>query len=98
MSILTSLYTGASGISAHGEAISVVGDNIANASTTGFRASRASFEDVLGGQAGNGQRIGAGVRMSGPETLFGQGSLQQTGKPLDLAIRGEGFFAVKGAH
>jgi len=98
MSIWTSLYSGSSGLGAHGDAISVVGDNIANTSTTGFRASRADFEDVLGGTAPNGQRIGAGVRMGGVETLFGQGSLQNTGRPLDLALRGGGFFVVKGQH
>ncbi len=98
MSILTSLFTGASGLGAHGDAIGVVGDNIANASTIGYKASRASFEDTLGGAAANGQRYGNGVRMAGPETLFGQGSLQQTGNSLDFAIRGNGFFAVAGNH
>jgi flagellar hook protein FlgE len=98
MSIFTSLWTGASGLEAHGEAISVVGDNIANVSTTGFRGSRATFEDVLGGTAPNGQRFGAGVRTGGVETLFGQGSIQSTGVDLDLAIRGDGFFVVRGNH
>ena len=98
MSILTSLYTGASGLGAHGDAIGVVGDNIANASTVGFRASRASFADVLGGSAPSTQRFGSGVRMTGPQTQFVQGSLQQTGNSLDLAIRGNGFFAVSGNH
>jgi len=78
MSILTSLFTGASGLGAHGDAIGVVGDNIANSSTVGFRAARASFADVLGGSAPSTQRYGAGVRMTGPQTRFTQGSLQQT--------------------
>lgn len=98
MSIWTTLYTGSSGITAFGEGISVVGDNIANISTTGFKGSRASFEALLGGTAGNGQREGAGVMMAGPETLFEQGSLNNTGRSLDLAIRGNGFFSVKGPH
>jgi flagellar hook protein FlgE len=98
MSILTSLFTGASGLTAHGDAIGVVGDNIANASTVGFRASRASFADVLGGSALSTQRLGSGVRMTGPETQFSQGSLQQTENSLDLAIRGNGWFAVRGNH
>jgi flagellar hook protein FlgE len=98
MSLLTSLWTGTSGLGAHGDAISVVGDNIANVSTIGFKGSRASFEDVLGGTAPNGQRIGAGVRMGGVQTLFGQGSLQQTGNGLDFAVRGNGFFVVAGNH
>jgi flagellar hook protein FlgE len=98
MSILTSLYTGASGLTAHGEAIGVVGDNIANASTIGYRGSRATFADVLGGSALSTQRLGSGVRMTGPVTQFSQGSLQQTGNSLDLAIRGNGFFALRGNH
>jgi flagellar hook protein FlgE len=98
MSIFTSLYTGWSGLDAHGEAISVVGDDIANASTIGFKESRAQFSDVIGGTAANGQKMGNGVRMSGTETLFGQGSLQNTGRSLDLAISGNGFFVVHGNH
>ncbi|MFO0728289.1 MAG: flagellar hook protein FlgE [Myxococcota bacterium] len=98
MSIWTTLYTGSSGITAFGEGISVVGDNIANISTTGFKGSRANFEALLGGTAGNGQREGAGVKMDGPETLFEQGSLTNTGRSMDLAIRGNGFFSVKGPH
>ena len=54
MAIWTSLFTASSGLEAHGSAISVVGDNIANVSTTGFKGSRAGFEDVLGGAAPNG--------------------------------------------
>lgn len=98
MSILTSLFTGASGLGAHGDAIGVVGDNIANSSTVGYRSSRASFADVLGGSALTTQRFGAGVRMVGPVTQFNQGSLQGTGNELDLAIRGNGFFAVRGSR
>jgi flagellar hook protein FlgE len=98
MSIWTSLLTGSSGLSAFEQAISVVGDNISNVSTTGFRASRAGFEDVLGGTASNGQRNGDGVHMSGPETMLGQGAIQQTNRPLDMAIRGNGFFVLAGQH
>jgi flagellar hook protein FlgE len=96
MSLLTSLYIGTSGLGAHGDAISVVGDNIANSSTVGFKGSRANFDEVLGDTTPNAQRMGAGVRMSGTQTLFGQGSLQNTGQDLDLAIRGNGFFQVRG--
>lgn len=48
--------------------------------------------------AANGQRVGGGVEMGGPETLLGQGSLQQTGRALDLAVRGRGLFALRGTH
>src|SRR5688572_10405752 len=98
MSIWTNLYTGTSGINAHGDAIGVVGDNIANVSTTGFKASRAGFADVLGGHAPGGGRLGAGTRLDSVQTGFAQGSLQQTGGPLDMAIRGDGFFVVNGTR
>src|SRR5262245_28687331 len=97
MSIWTSLITGSSGLGAFGEAIGLVGDNIANVSTVGFKSSRAGFSDVLGGTAPNTQRVGAGVMMDGPQNLLGQGALQQTGRSLDLAVRGRGFFAVRGS-
>ena len=95
MSITDSLYIGISGLTAHGDAISVVGDNIANASTIGFKRERATFSDMLGGALG-GQRLGGGVTLSGTQTMFDQGAIQQTGNPLDLAIQGGGMFMVKG--
>jgi flagellar hook protein FlgE len=97
MSILTSLYTGASGMSAHGGAIGIVGDNIANVSTVGYKRSRAGFADVLGGSL-RGARLGAGVRLGSVDQQFSQGSIQQTGGSLDLAIRGRGMFTVSGTH
>lgn len=96
MSISSNLFTGTSGIAAHGEGIGVVGDNIANVSTVGFKSSRAGFSDVLGGVAANGQRTGVGVQIGNIQSRLGQGSIQQTGGPLDMAIRGSGFFVVEG--
>lgn len=97
MSIWNNLYIGISGLEAHGTAISVVGDNIANVSTVGFKASRAGFADVMGGMSGS-SRLGAGVRMDGTQTNLEQGVLQQTGGVLDLSVRGRGFFVVNGNH
>jgi flagellar hook protein FlgE len=97
MSITNSLYIGISGLQAHGDAISVVGDNIANASTIGYKRNRASFADMLGGEL-NGQRLGGGVRMSGTQTMWEQGTVTQTGNSLDLAVRGDGMFVVQGNH
>jgi flagellar hook protein FlgE len=97
MSLTNSLYIGISGLQAHGEAISVVGDNIANASTVGFKRNRASFSDMLGGEL-DAQRLGGGVRIGATQTLWDQGAVTQTGNPLDLAIRGGGLFVVKGTH
>ena len=97
MSIFKNLYIGTSGIGAHGGAIGVVGDNIANVSTIGFKSGRADFADVLGGRLG-GSRLGNGVKLGGPQTRFGQGSIQQTGGSLDMAIGGRGFFVLSGSH
>ena len=97
MSITNSLYIGISGLQAHGDAISIVGDNIANASTVGFKRNRASFGDMLGGEI-NTQRLGGGVIQTGPQTMWQQGTITRTDNPLDLAISGGGMFMVKGTH
>ena len=97
MSITNSLYIGVSGLDAHSDAISIVGDNIANASTVGFKSERADFADMLGGQL-DGQNLGGGTSLLAPETIETQGALEQTGNPLDMAISGNGFFVVNGAH
>ncbi|MCE9573231.1 MAG: flagellar hook protein FlgE [Deltaproteobacteria bacterium] len=97
MGILNSLYIGASGMTAHGGAISIVGDNISNSSTIGYKRMRAQFSDVLGGTL-DGHRLGSGVRLGGTQTRYDQGQIQQTGSSLDVAIRGKGFFLVKGEH
>jgi flagellar hook protein FlgE len=97
MSIISSLYTGASGLTSHGEALSVVGDNIANADTVGYKRSRANFEDVLAQSVGSGDKdIGLGSRVADVQKILSQGSLLGTGLSTDLAIKGDGFFAVKG--
>jgi flagellar hook protein FlgE len=95
MSINNAMNTGVSGMSAEGEALGVVGDNVANTNTIGFKQSRAIFEDVLGGAMGSGA-VGAGVRMSRVQQIFAQGALVNTGQPTDLALSGDGFFVVHG--
>jgi flagellar hook protein FlgE len=97
MSITNSLYIGVSGLQSHGEAISVVGDNIANASTIGYKRERASFSDMLGSQLAS-QRMGGGSRLEASQMMWDQGTITQTGNPLDLAINGGGLFMVKGSH
>lgn len=98
MSIVGTLFTGRSGLSAHGDAISVVGDNIANANTVGFKGSRANFEDILARSVGAGPGdIGLGVRVAKIQTMLGQGALLGTGVATDLAVKGNGFFVVRGA-
>ncbi len=99
MSIIRSMTTGASGLRAHGEALGVVSDNIANVSTVGYKRSRAVFEDVLGRSVAGAQSIpmgGAGARVAHVEQMWAQGALLATGAPTDLAVSGDGFFVVRG--
>jgi flagellar hook protein FlgE len=97
MTLNNSLYIGVSGLLSHGEAISTVGDNIANVSTVGFKRARASFQDILGGET-SGQRVGGGVYLGASQTLWTQGTVSQTGNALDLAVNGGGMFMVRGTH
>ncbi len=95
--MLTALYTAVSGMDANGESLSVIGDNIANQNTIGFKSSNVAFGDILSqslsGGAGNSQ-VGRGVRMTSVTPLFSQGSFQTSANGLDLAIDGNGFFMV----
>lgn len=100
MSILASLYTGVSGMSAQGQALGVIGDNIANANTIGFKASRAEFQDIISknlkGILG-GNQIGRGVKIGAVNPILSQGNIDATEKVTDLAISGDGYFKVKGS-
>lgn len=93
-SIINGLFSGRSGIASHGTAIGVIGDNISNASTIGFKASRAEFADLIAGGQTSGKVIGSGSTTSAVSTIFEQGTLEFTNRPLDLAIDGNGFFVV----
>lgn len=98
MSLLSSLYTGTTGLQANSLDLSVVGDNIANSNTIGFKASRAAFENELSqGLVGGGQ-LGLGTRLQAIQKLITQGALTHTGLATDLALQGTGFFVVRGAN
>lgn len=100
MSIIRSMTTGASGMRAEGEALTVVSDNIANVNTIGYKRSRAVFEDVLGRSVMGASALptsGGGSRVSHIEQLWTQGALVTTGVPTDLAISGDGLFVVHGS-
>lgn len=99
MSIVRSMSIGASGLRSHSDALDVVGDNIANANTVGFKRGRAIFEDLLGRSIAGANAIptsGAGSRLAHVEQMWTQGALLTTNQPTDLAISGDGFFMVKG--
>ena len=91
-----SFRTSLSGLDAASNDLSVVGNNIANAATTGFKGSRAEFVDVFAttfsGVSGN--TPGSGVRVASVSQQFGQGNIEFTASNLDMAINGEGFFIV----
>ncbi len=105
--MLRSLFSGISGLRAHTQMMDVTANNIANVNTTGYKTQQALFSDALsqllraagapqnsvGGV--NPAQIGLGVRMSGIETDFGQGSAQITGRNTDIMINGDGFFVVR---
>ncbi|HRC43226.1 MAG TPA: flagellar hook protein FlgE [Nitrospira sp.] len=98
MGILTSMFTAVTGLSSYGNAMGVIGNNIANVGTAGFKSSRATFSDLisssLGGGAGSDQ-IGLGVFLNDVQTNFSQGSMTTTGNTFDLAIDGNGFYLVQ---
>ena len=98
MSITGSFYTGLSGLSTHGTAMGVVGDNISNINTTGYKNSSPEFEDILGeslsGVQGSNQ-TGAGTNVQSIDVNYIQGTFATTEVSTDVAINGRGFFVVK---
>ncbi len=85
-----------SGLDAASSDLNTIGNNIANAGTVGFKGSRAEFGDVyaVSAQGISSTAIGSGVRLQKVAQQFDQGNIQSTGKNLDLAISGQGFFTV----
>jgi flagellar basal-body rod protein FlgG len=105
--MFSSLWIAKTGLDAQQTRMSVTSNNLANVNTTGFKRSRAAFEDLIyqnqrqpGAQSSQatqvpaGTMIGTGVRVVGTEKLFTQGELVQTNNPLDMAVQGRGFFQV----
>ncbi len=93
-SIINGLFAGRAGIASHGAAIAVSGDNISNSNTIGYKASRAEFEDLMAGEGVIGRQVGSGSAIGAVATIFEQGTLEFTGRPLDLGISGNGYFVV----
>lgn len=97
MGIQSSLYSGVSGLNANGNALTVLGNNIANSNTIGFKASRTVFSDLLSAEiAGSGgtSQVGRGAGLSTVDNIFSQGTFESTESNTDLAIEGPGFFMV----
>jgi flagellar hook protein FlgE len=88
--------TALSGIQAASSDLGIIGNNIANSATTGFKSSRAEFSDVYASSVlASGSAIGQGVRLQTVAQQFAQGGIAFTDNPLDLAISGEGFFQLE---
>ncbi len=108
--MMASLYAGVSGLKNHQVKMNVIGNNIANINTVGFKASRVNFQEALvqtfkgagrpsavtGGT--NPVQLGLGMEVASIDTLFQQGGLETTGQILDLAIQGSGFFILGDAN
>ncbi|EPR41623.1 flagellar hook-basal body protein [Desulfovibrio sp. X2] len=97
MSLTGSLYAGISGLQAHSQKMSVIGNNLANTSTIGFKSSTMQFEDIfyqsVNTGAGIGQ-VGVGAGVAAIYSNFAQGSYESTSEATDVAIGGTGFFMV----
>ncbi len=99
-----SFNTSLSGLNASSNALNVIGNNIANANTIGFRSGSITFADVFASSqgarlngAGNSMQIGNGVMVGAIHTNFSQGNLNESGSPLHAGIQGNGFFVVRNA-
>ena len=106
--MLRALWTAASGMNVQQTNLDVIANNIANVNTTAFKASRASFQDLMyqtmrlmgtkteqGNQVPTGIQIGQGARLAAVQKQFSQGDYSQTGNQLDMAIEGHGFMAIQ---
>jgi flagellar hook protein FlgE len=97
--MLSAMWSAVSGMNSNGEALSVIGDNIANMNTTAFKGNRINFGDVLsssiGGVGGTGMQMGRGSMVNNISALFTQGTFTSTGNPMDMGIDGNGFFITK---
>ena len=105
---IQALYTACTGMNSMQAKLDVIANNLANTETTGFKADRPNFEDLFyhqekypgsqdssGAYTPTGIAIGTGSRLQSTQSNFTQGSLQQTGNQLDVAIQGQGFFQIK---
>ncbi len=98
MSILSSFNIGVSGLQAAGSSMGVIGDNIANAGTNGFKSSRAEFQDLIANSLkgiDGGDQMGSGTKLAHITSQFTQGAVTRTNNITDLAINGSGFFQIQ---
>ena len=100
MGITSALYSGVSGLNTNSQAMNVIGNNLANTNTVGFKGSRTVFSDLLSSSvfgSGGESQVGRGVGMSKVDSIFSQGTFETTASDTDLAIEGDSFFMLKTA-
>jgi flagellar hook protein FlgE len=98
VSLFSNLHTASSGLNVSATSMSIIGDNIANVNTIGFKRSRASFADSFPNSVAYTHgpvQIGTGAYVGKTSSLFGQGALQASGNALDMGLNGNGFFTVR---
>lgn len=98
MGISSALYSGVSGLNTNAQAMTVIGNNLANTNTLGFKGARTVFSDLLSSTingSGGLSQVGRGVNVSKVDNIFSQGTFESTESPLDVAIEGDGFFLLK---
>ncbi|MDF2607381.1 MAG: flgG [Bacillales bacterium] len=105
--MLRSMYSGISGMKGFQSKLDVIGNNIANVNTFGFKKGRVTFKDMIsqtisGASAAsptiggtNAKQVGLGTQISSIDTIHTQGNIQTTGRPLDISISGDGYFVVE---
>jgi flagellar hook protein FlgE len=101
MSISSAMYTGLSGLNCNGEAMTVVGDNISNLNTVGFKYSQVDFADLMAQTIATGSgpgQVGKGAQISEITPVFSQGSLETSAIDTNMAITGTGFFMVRNSN
>lgn len=96
MSLTSTMFTGVTGLLNQAEGMNVIGNNISNVNTLGFKGSRMLFSDVLSTSVGGSSigQLGHGVQIQKIDTMFSQSSMETTSIPTDVAIQGDNFFAV----
>lgn len=98
MGIQSAMYSGVSGLNTNSQAMSVIGNNLANTNTLGFKGSRSIFSDLLSSSvfgSGGMSQVGRGVGLSTVDSIYSQGTFETTSSDTDVAIEGPGFFVLK---
>ncbi|MDL2226141.1 flagellar hook-basal body complex protein [Deltaproteobacteria bacterium OttesenSCG-928-M10] len=100
MALNSAMYAAVTGLSALGTGMQTISNNIANVNTVGFKAGRTNYEDLISqnyfsGGSGRANQRGTGVKVSSIQSIFSQGAFMQSAQDTDMAIAGEGFFAVR---